>query len=97
MSILHLVRTSAFNTSELSQCLAILSKNDEIVLMDDGSYNANHSLLTKAENRENNAEVYVIESHATARAISVPSSIKLISMETLVQMTLANEKVITWQ
>ncbi len=45
MSTLHLVRKSAFTTNDFAQCLSVLDHQDAIVLMDDGCYNLNHSLM----------------------------------------------------
>lgn len=92
MTILHLVRRSAFETTDFEQCLAMLSKNDEVVLLDDGCYNLRHPLAASITNK-----LMVITPHAQARAIQVANKEDLITMTDLVNLTFKHNSVITWQ
>lgn len=105
MSTLHLIRQSAFNTSDLSQCLSVLSDKDALVLIDDGCYNLNHLLLKPLLQQVahptiqtgNSLSVNVVASHVKARAIQFPDGVTLLEMSDVVDLTFAHNKVITWQ
>ena len=92
ISILHLVRKSAFETSDFKQCLTTLGEDDQLVLIDDGCYNLQHSLI-----HEVNSDVMVIQSHAQARAIQPSTKVKFITMDDLIGLTFKYNSVITWQ
>lgn len=97
MTTLHLVRCSAFETQDFSQCLELLTNDDALVLIDDGCYNLHHELINNI-----GQTIYIIKEHAQARAIKMNSHktdlvIKPISMSALVQMTFSYKNSITWQ
>lgn len=97
MTTLHIVRQSAFNTNDFAQCIQVLRKNDVIVLIDDGCYNLHHPLISTIENSDN-VQLNIIDKHATARAITIDKALcNTISMNNLVKLTLASDRVITWQ
>ena len=95
MSILHLVRKSAFETSDFELCINTLQLADQIVLLDDGCYNIHHSLISTVNTLINN--INVIQSHAQARAITVPSNTQVITMNNLIELTFKHDSVVTWQ
>jgi len=96
MAILHLVRGSAFNDQNLSQCLSLANKEDAIIFIDDGVYNLAHSLLSKNENQH--FSFFVIEHHFVARGLKNQSNnIKSITMNELVALALTYKQTITWQ
>jgi len=92
MSILHLVRKSAFETSDFELCVNTLNSTDQLVLLDDGCYNLHHSLINSVENT-----VKVIQSHAQARAITKASNSKFIDLADLIELTFKHSIVVTWQ
>ena len=93
MSILHLVRTSAYQQDDLAQCLDVYSSEDTIVLMDDGCYNLEHTLLKKREN----IQVLVITEHCLARAIAITNKNQAIALEKLTTLFFSYDSVLTWQ
>jgi len=95
MTILHLVRKSAFETSDFEQCINTLTCGDKIVLLDDGCYNVQHPLITSLEDTVDN--VMVVQAHAEARAIQGKETIQFISMSDLIALTFKHNSVITWQ
>ncbi|MBU2892549.1 sulfurtransferase complex subunit TusB [Colwellia sp. D2M02] len=97
MSILHLIRSSAFHRSDFEQCLSIAQSNDTIIFCDDGCYNLSHPLTTNLLAQENKLTIKVLQDHAQARAIIAPQTIEGITMEDLVSLTFTHDKVITWQ
>ncbi|TPH12775.1 sulfurtransferase complex subunit TusB [Litorilituus lipolyticus] len=97
MTTLHLVRQSAFNSQELFQCSQIILPADILVLIDDGCYNLNHTLLTNIKNIISVKNIKVIQHHVSARGLNVPEFIEVISMNELVNLTFDTENVITWQ
>jgi len=95
MTILHLIRRSAFETNDFEQCLHILTQDDCLVLLDDGCYNLHHSLLNTAP-----CQTVMLNKHAQARGIKTEDSsshVTLISMTTLVELTFTYNSVMTWQ
>ena len=92
MSILNLVRKSAFESNDFQQCINTCHANDLIVLIDDGCYNLSHPLLAKV-----NCKVSVVAPHANARTITAKNNELLISMEQLVKLTFNYKSVVTWQ
>ena len=68
MAMLHIIRSSGYNSNALEQCLNMLLPNDSILLMDDGCYNLNHKMLLKAQSASPVLSIYFIEHHANARA-----------------------------
>lgn len=97
MTTLHIVRKSAFNTSDFVQCLQVTEKNDVVVFIDDGCYNLCHDLITKIE-QDKSVQLKVIEAHASARGVTINDDIcTKISMNELVSLTFTNDRVITWQ
>ena len=102
MSTLHIVRQSAFMTNDLAQCLSIISGQDALVLIDDGCYNLEHSLLqpllkTSITQPNNAISINVIKHHAQARALKAIETVSLIEMAELVALTFTHQRVITWQ
>ncbi len=93
MSILHLVRTSAYQSNELMQCLQVFNDDDALVLIDDGCYNIKHALLSTFN--ENN--LYFIHKHIQARAINSTLTNSAISFSELNTLIFKYHSVITWQ
>jgi len=93
LSTLHIIRTSPFATSDLSECLNILNSGDEILLVDDGCYGLSHDLLKSLDPYS----VYVIEQHLVARGLNAVENIQTIDMKMMVELTLKHTNSITWQ
>jgi tRNA 2-thiouridine synthesizing protein B len=97
MSTLHIVRQSAFNSNDFSQCIQVLGKNDVITFIDDGCYNLAHNLINSIESNKN-IQLTVVAQHANARAIKInEAKFTKITMNDLVSLTFDNDRVITWQ
>jgi len=98
MSMLHLVRTSAFQANDFEQCLQLVQKGDTIVLLDDGCYNLNHTLWQQALSKVSLSALYIIEAHAQARAIAIDKEkINSLSLTSLMTLICETEKSVTWQ
>ena len=98
MSTLHLVRQSAFSTTDFQQCLDIVASNDTIIFMDDGCYCLSHSLINHSALSVNvGVSLYVLAEHVDARAITTSKQIKKIAMSDVVKFTFEMDNVITWQ
>jgi tRNA 2-thiouridine synthesizing protein B len=98
MSMLHLVRTSAFQTNDFEQCLNVVQESDTIVLLDDGCYNLSHDLWQQALTKIAISGLYIIEAHAQARAISINNDkVNLLSLDALMTLICETEKSVTWQ
>ena len=98
MSMLHLVRTSAFQTNDFEQCLNVVQPSDTIVLLDDGCYNVNHDLWQQALSKVALTALYIIEAHAQARAVKIENDkVNLLSLDALMTLICETEKSVTWQ
>lgn len=95
MSILHLVRTSAFGSDNLKNALNTVTENDAFILLDDGCYCVHHPLLNDVVLTR--YAFSIIGEHIEARAITPPASIKVISVDTLIELSFTYTKVMTWQ
>ena len=96
--MLHLVRTSAFQTADFQECLNVVKTNDTIVLLDDGCYNLNHELWQEALNKVALPALYIIEAHAQARAVTVDKDkINTLSLDALMTLICETQKSVTWQ
>lgn len=97
MPTLHIVRQSAFNSDDITQCLQVLRNKDVIVLVDDGCYNLHHPLISTLSS-DNSVQLHVIDKHAKARGITIDEALySTITMSDLVELTLTTNRVITWQ
>ena len=99
MPTLHLVRQSAFATTDLQQCMDVTSSGDSIVFIDDGCYCLAHAMVADVIASTNVQQImlYTIAEHANARAVSIPESVIAISMDDMVKLTFKVDNVITWQ
>jgi len=102
MSILHLVRSSAFAHDDLQQCIKNIESEDNIVLLDDGCYNLKHPLMTELIAKHPKVDLYIIKEHAKARAINIDDvllneAFDSITMTDLISLTFSNNSVVTWQ
>jgi tRNA 2-thiouridine synthesizing protein B len=98
MSMLHLVRSSAFQSNDFEQCLNVIQASDTIVLLDDGCYNLNHHLWQQALSKVALPALYIIEAHAQARAINIDNDkVNLLSLDALMTLICETEKSVTWQ
>lgn len=95
MSTLHLIRVSPYEKSSPFEGLKLANSNDTIAFIDDGSYSGTHSLLSDFIN-EKGLTAYFIDSHLEARGLK-SESLNVISIERLTQLTIENERVITWK
>ncbi|OUS28734.1 hypothetical protein A9Q98_07385 [Thalassotalea sp. 42_200_T64] len=95
MTILHIVRSSAFNDNKLELCLSIVTEHDSIFLIDDGVYNIAHPSLLKLLDR---IEVFALTEHTNARALNIDNKkIRTADLSAFVALTDNAEKTITWQ
>jgi tRNA 2-thiouridine synthesizing protein B len=98
MSILHLVRRSAFETQDLSLCLLALTAGDKVILLDDGCYNLHHPLIREVKQI---CTLGIVKIHAEARAVSLitaeDNKITVLSMNELTQIFSRFDAISTWQ
>jgi tRNA 2-thiouridine synthesizing protein B len=94
LTILHLIRCSAFSSNQLENCLATLAEVDSIVLLDDGCYSMVHRCLIDNIAKGN---VYIVTEHATARGLEPPLKINNISLTELTELMFSHHSVVTWQ
>ena len=91
---LHLLRQSPFDQNDIQLCLNNMTKNDAVVLMDDGCYILNHNshqLLVKSD-----CTIYVIASHASARGLSINEEFQSIDLKRLNELIFTHNNSVTW-
>jgi len=97
MAMLHIIRSSAFSSNALTQGLNMALPQDSILLMDDGCYNLNHSLLLAALKEHRELTVYFINLHAIARAQSSDNkSFIAITLSEVLALLFKHDNSITW-
>jgi len=97
MSVLHLLRSSAFEKNDFKQCLKNLKPDDSLVLMDDGCYNLHHPLMNEARAILDLANIHMVKTHAQARAVNCDQDITLIALDDIILLTFSKDTVVTWQ
>ena len=97
MTILHLVRRSAFETHDFAQCISNITAGDVLVLIDDGCYNLQHGLLSQAQALLSADSLCVLQDHAKARALINKQGVKAIDMQALLGLTFSLDTIMTWQ
>lgn len=97
MTTLHLIRSSFFQDTQLNNCANLLSKNDGILLLDDGCYNLQHPLFKKLP-----TQTFIVNVHAQARGINIqaiePSvTTEIITIDDIPALLLRYDTTLTWQ
>lgn len=97
MAMLHIIRSSAYNSNALAQCLNILLPHDSILLMDDGCYNVNHKLLLQAKADSPELKIYFIVLHAQARGQkNIKNNLTPTTLTDVVTLLFQHDNSITW-
>lgn len=100
MTTLHIVNKSPEQPSIISRCLKFSSKNDSLLLIEDGVYFALHSTInTQLSNFEvKNIKIYALEEDLIARGISdkTHNSIKTVSYDGFVELTASHNNSTSW-
>ncbi len=101
MSTLHTINKSPFSNTSLSSCIKICSKNDAILLLEDGVFGA----LTSAPDAEqlqqlidSGTRIFAITDDVKARGLSnkLLPAIELIDYNSFVQLTIEHRCVQSW-
>jgi tRNA 2-thiouridine synthesizing protein B len=95
MSVLHLIFNSISDQDALNRCIELAQQDDEILLLENGVYCAQHpkgiQQLTNA-----NVQTYVLSSDAQSRGIAIAAPFTAIDQTTFVQLTVKHQKSISW-
>jgi tRNA 2-thiouridine synthesizing protein B len=97
MTMLHIIRSSAYSGNTLELCLSTIAPDDDILLMDDGCYNLTHPLLHKAIEKLTQGTIFYLADHTNARAIT-PSYSKLTAIDVnhTPELIFKHENAINW-
>ncbi len=101
MSTLHTINKSPYSNSSLASCIKICSKNDAILLLEDGVFGA---LISAPESEQlqqlihDGTRVFAISADVKARGLTdkLLSSIELIDYNSFVQLTIEHRCVQSW-
>ena len=97
MAMLHIIRSSGYNSSALAQCLNMVLPQDSLLLMDDGCYNVSHTLLLKLLLDKPDISVYFISQHANARAQKpINNTFTATTLTEVVSLLFKHDNSITW-
>ena len=99
--MLHIIRQTAFANDCLAQCLAIFADGDELLLLDDGSYNIHHPLIniqqTQLQKTFPKHAIYLVKQHAKARAmVTAHEFINVINIDDVLNLIFKHDNSITW-
>jgi len=95
MAVLHLLRSSPFESSQIDNMLAIMKKDDKVVLVDDGCYLVHHRLLELCAQHVN-SNIAIIDEHKKARNIVLDERVQIISYKQLTHLFTEHKSTITW-
>ncbi len=88
---LHIIQKNPFSHNALVNCLKVASKNDALLLMNDGIYACQHELL-----KDTNLNVFALTDDLAARGITPPAAIKSIEYTEFVSLCTEYDKSISW-
>lgn len=90
--ILHIINRSPFTSNHLKSCLEIISTEDALLLMDDGVYALQDSLLKNLP-----FKIHAIEIDLQARGLNASNSgVALINYEQMVELVTQYPLSKTW-
>lgn len=97
---LHLIQRSPFSHSALQDCLNIIHAQDSVLLMEDGVYGVQHSLLQnrplQPSQQPSQWPTYALQADVSARGLSSQGNIKEIDYCEFVKLCCAHQHVISW-
>jgi len=99
MTILHTVNKSPFQKNDLSSCLAHVSANDSVLLIEDGVYGAIAGTGAAAQVSKSEAAIYVLGGDLAARGIGeekVADGIKIVDYDGFVDLATDHQAVNSW-
>ena len=98
MKTLHIVNRSPEHPSTMARCLRFSSKNDSLLLIEDGVYFALASTLSKIKQSLDalNISLYALEEDLIARGIQADKSIQTVSYDGFVKLTATHSKSSSW-
>ena len=91
--ILHTVNKSPYSSPCLTDCIALCSEGDAILLIEDGVYAAQDAYSIAAENK-----VYALQADIEARGLSgkLAANVTVIDDSGFVMLATQHEKVVSW-
>lgn len=101
MSTLHTINKSPYSNSSLASCIKICSKNDAILLLEDGVFGAIKSAPESEQLQQlmqTGTRVFAIDSDVKGRALAdkLITSIEVISYTDFVQLTIEHRSIQSW-
>jgi len=88
---LHLIQRSPFSNSALKDCLNIIAAKDSVLLMEDGVYGLQHSLMQQTK-----LSAYALQEDISARGLDSKGNIKEIDYCEFVNLCGQHQHVISW-
>ena len=100
MKTLHIVNRSPEHPSAMDRCLKFSSKDDSLLLIEDGVYFALPATLSKIQQSLDtvNITLYALEEDLVARGIhkKVDESIQVVNYDGFVELTATHNKSSSW-
>ena len=93
--MLHLIRQSPFQQDISSELATLISKDDDILLIDDGVYFSQslHFAIVK----EKAKNVLIVDEHLQARGITCEQTDNLLPIAQVAELLVHSDKTLTWQ
>ena len=99
MSILHTVNKSPFQKNDLASCLAHVSDDDAVLLIEDGVYGAVSGTSAADQVKNSKATVYVLGVDLAARGIAedkVGDGVKIVGYDGFVDLAAEHSAINSW-
>ncbi len=99
MTILHTVNKSPFQKNDLASCLAHVSDDDAVLLIEDGVYGAITGTQAAGRISKSQAAIYVLGGDLAARGIGeekVADGVKIVDYDGFVDLAAKHRAVNSW-
>jgi len=91
MTMLHIITTSPFQSSALTDCLSVAGAGDALLLLGEGVY-----AIAQQDVRLINRNVFVLYEHTDARGLPKRSWVEYIDYNRMVELTEQHHPIQTW-
>lgn len=91
MPMLHIITTSPFQSSALSECLSFADTQDALLLLGEGVY-----ATVRADAQLINRNVFVLQEHTEARGLPHVTWAHYIEYHRMVELTEQHHPIQTW-
>lgn len=93
--MLHIYRDSHYPSSNLERCLCQMGKEDVLLLIEDGVYLTQYSILALKKLAEQN-QVFILIDDTDARGLHIKAPYQSADMAKWISLSTEHDKSLTW-